>query len=145
MHARWAKLVPELIVSNLSASLRFWVDVCGFSVRYRREEEGFAYLDRDGAQLMLEAYRVDGNWMTGNLEQPFGRGVNFQTTVVAIAPLLAALAEADWPLYEPVQEKWYRADDAEIGLRQFLVQDPDGYLVRFVERLGVRPRISAAT
>jgi catechol 2,3-dioxygenase-like lactoylglutathione lyase family enzyme len=35
--------------------LRFYVDVCGFEVAYERPAEGFAYLDREGAELMLQA------------------------------------------------------------------------------------------
>ena len=42
-------------------------------------------------------------------------------------------------LFLPVEEKWYRKNDREVGNRQFLVQDPDGYLLRFTEDLGVRP------
>ncbi len=50
----WAKLVPELVVADLEASLRFWRGLIGFSVAYDRPEAGFAYLDLDGAQIMLE-------------------------------------------------------------------------------------------
>ena len=35
--------------------------------------------------------------------------------------------------------KWYRAGDVEIGVRQFLIQDPDGYLVRLQQEIGERP------
>ena len=38
-----------------------------------------------------------------------------------------------------VEEKWYRRDGFEVGNRQILVQDPDGYLLRFTEDLGERP------
>ncbi len=37
------------------------------------------------------------------------------------------------------EEKWYRADKIEVGQRQFLVMDPDGYLLRLVMDLGERP------
>ena len=40
------------------------------------------------------------------------------------------MAEAGWPIFVEPEEKWYRAGDIEIGVRQFLVQDPDGYLLR---------------
>jgi extradiol dioxygenase family protein len=48
------KLTPELLVTNIDVSLRFWCDLLGFSVAYGRPEEGFAYLDLNGAQVMLE-------------------------------------------------------------------------------------------
>lgn len=38
-----------------------------------------------------------------------------------------------------MEEVWYRAGTSETGVRQFLVQDPDGYLVRFSQGLGLRP------
>lgn len=37
-----------------------------------------------------------------------------------------------------MEEKWYRADDAYLGNKQFIVQDPDGFLLRFFEDLGER-------
>ena len=47
-------LVPELIVTRLGASLAFWIEQLGFAIAYQRAEEGFAYLDLNGAQIMLE-------------------------------------------------------------------------------------------
>jgi catechol 2,3-dioxygenase-like lactoylglutathione lyase family enzyme len=50
----WAKLVPELLVSDIGASIEFWCDRLGFAIAYRRPEEKFIYLERpEGAQLML--------------------------------------------------------------------------------------------
>ena len=73
------------------------------------------------------------------MENPFGRGVNFQVRVLAIEPVLAALARAGWPLFMEPEQKWYRTGDVETGVHQFLVQDPDGYLVRFSAYIGERP------
>lgn len=39
----WAALVPELSVTDLDRSLAFYVDLCGFRIRYSRPENGFAY------------------------------------------------------------------------------------------------------
>jgi hypothetical protein len=36
------------------------------------------------------------------------------------------------------ETKWYRAGNHEVGVVQFLVQDPDGYLIRFQQSLGSR-------
>ncbi|AMH04277.1 bleomycin resistance protein [Achromobacter xylosoxidans] len=134
-----ARMVPELLVADLPRSLAFWMDHCGFQIAYRREAEGFVYLDLDGAQFMLEEVRGDDNWITAALEAPRGRGVNFEIKVSAIEPLLERLARARWPLYREPEERWYRSDAVEVGVRQFLVQDPDGYLLRFSARIGERP------
>lgn len=134
-----APLVPELLVVDIGRSLRFWCELCGFAVAYDRMEEGFAYLDREGAQVMLDERGHGRDWITGALKAPFGRGLNFQVTVSAVAPILAALADADWPLFMASEQKWYRAGAVETGVEQFLVQDPDGYLIRFSKPLGERP------
>ena len=135
----WSALVPELLVTELATSLRFWCGLCGFEVAYDRPEERFAYLDRHGVQVMLEEAAGPGrHWITAPLEEPFGRGMHLQIEVDELAPVLAALAAASWPLYMAPEEKWYRAGSGEVGVRQFLVQDPDGYLLRFAEHIGRR-------
>ena len=50
----WARLVPEFLVTDIEKSLRFWRDLCGFTVLFDRPDEGFAYLDLGGAQIMLD-------------------------------------------------------------------------------------------
>jgi catechol 2,3-dioxygenase-like lactoylglutathione lyase family enzyme len=71
-----AALVPELVVADLAASLRFWCDLLGFQITYQRPEDEFAYLQRGRAQVMLEVSK--GNWQTGKWERPLGRGINLQ-------------------------------------------------------------------
>ncbi|MFE1598264.1 bleomycin resistance protein [Methylobacterium sp. ID0610] len=135
-----ARLVPELLVADLSASLAFWVGLIGFRIADDRPEDGFAYLDLDGAQVMLEERDpVSRQWVTGPLDPPLGRGINFQISVPDAAPVIARLEAAGRPPYMACEERWYRADTIEVGVRQFLVQDPDGYLLRVSSRLGQRP------
>lgn len=130
-------LVPELVVIDLDVSLRFWRDLVGFSVAYERPEEGFACLSRDGVSFMLEQYDKSARvWETAPLERPLGRGVNFEITRSSIEPVLSALRSANWPLFMEPETKLYRVDGEHHGVRQFLVQDPDGYLLRFAEPAG---------
>ena len=132
-------LVPELAVTDYEASKRFWCDLVGFSLRYERPEEGFGYLVLGNAHLMLDQIDQGRTWATGMLEAPLGRGINLE---IQVAPLDAAwerLTQAQWPIFVEPEEKWYRAGDVEIGVRQFLIQDPDGYLVRLQEEIGERP------
>lgn len=37
-----------------------------------------------------------------------------------------------------IEENWYRQDNRLLGNKEFLIQDPDGYLLRFSEDLGER-------
>lgn len=131
-------LVPELLITDLAASLDFWVGLCGFEVLYGRAEEGFAYLRLESAHVMLDQIGVGRDWVTDTLEHPLGRGVNFEITIPDIDPILERFAASDVPLFMEPETKWYDKGDSQAGVRQFLVQDPDGYLLRFSTSLGER-------
>lgn len=132
-------LVPELLVTDVQRSLHFWIDLCGFEIQYQRAEEGFAYIARGSAHLMLEQHAVGRNWVTGTLERPLGRGINFQISVPELDPIRDALRAEGWPLFMEPEATWYRVSQTEeTGVEQFLVTDPDGYLVRFQTSAGRR-------
>lgn len=143
---QWASLVPEFLVTNLQRSLDFWCGHIGFSIVYARPDEGFAYLQQDGSQVMLEQLDPGSrNWVTGPLEPPLGRGINFQIEVADVERVLESLHESAWPLFMDTEEKWYVVADHERGQRQFLVQDPDGYLLRHFGDPGRRSSIPGQT
>lgn len=117
--------------------MRFYRAV-GFGVRFRRDEPPFAYLELGQAQLMLEQEHAQG-WNIEPLDRPLGRGVNFQIEVSDANRVLAAL---EWLGVRPLQglkDSWYSvAEFQQEGQREVLVQDPDGYLIRFAQNLGRR-------
>ncbi|GAB2479641.1 VOC family protein [Luteococcus sediminum] len=124
-------LVPELLVASLDSSIEFWCGLCGFKISYSRPDDRFAYIVLGSAHLMLEEAGVGRNWITGRLERPLGRGVNLQIAVSDSAALANALHQAGVELFMQPETKWYDVGVAEAGVQQFLVQDPDGYLIRF--------------
>jgi len=131
-------LVPEISVTSFEKSLDFYVRILGFSIAYQREEEGFAFLTLNGAQIMIDEIGKTRTWKTGDFAYPLGRGVNFQIEVASINRLLDSLKNNKIDLFMETEEKWYRKVDREVGNKQFLVKDPDGYLLRFTENLGER-------
>ena len=145
-------LVPEVDVTELAASLRFYVEVLGFRVLFERPAERFAYLERDGVELMIQEAAGPGRrFRTAPLEPPNGRGVNFQLQVEDVDALHGRAADAGIEVVVPMEERWYRVDVAEsggrwrtpgpseAGNRQFVLADPDGYLWRPFTDLGVQP------
>jgi len=80
----------------------------------------------------------DGNWRTGALEFPFGRGVSLSLDVDSLGPILENLSHGKHPLKMEPKEAWYRRGEVLVGERQILVMDPDGYLLRFQQYLGVK-------
>jgi catechol 2,3-dioxygenase-like lactoylglutathione lyase family enzyme len=129
----WAWLIPELSCTDLRNSVDFYCSILGFSIRFSRD--GFAFLERGKLQLMLE--QIGDGWVTGDLAYPLGRGVNFSMEVDDVDALFSSLP-SDVALFRPMAENWYRENDTEHGQREFLVQDPDGYLLRFTQSLGMR-------
>ena len=111
-------LVPELQVSDFDESLAFYTEVLGVAVAWSRPEEGFALLEREGASVMLEQAGGPGRRITtGPLEQPFGRGVNFQILVSSVDALAERLeANGRRPII-PLEERWDRRGTGRIGQR----------------------------
>ncbi|BAQ73743.1 glyoxalase [Pseudomonas sp. Os17] len=133
-------LVPEMLVSHLERSLSFYRDTLGFKVEYQRPEHFFAFLSFNGGQLMLEQDdREESEWRVGPLQAPFGRGMNLSIECPDIRQLAASLKQAGIALRRDIQECWYRHDELLHGELNLLVQDPDGYLLRFTEDLGFKP------
>lgn len=132
-------LVPELAVTDWLKSRAFYVDLIGFEILYERPEDGFAFLTLGTAQLMIDQIGIGRTFDDEiPLVPPLGRGLNLQLRVPDIPAIVARLHRAGHPLALPVEEKWYRRDDHEVGNRQCLVADPDGYLLRPFQDLGIR-------
>ena len=140
MEEYWNPMVPELSVSDFNKSLSFYRDILGFKVRNQRQDPDFAYLELERVQIMIEQIHQSA-WITGSLESPFGRGVNFQMELSDIGSVYSQLKAAQVELYREVSEAWYDIGDKLSGQREFLVQDPDGYLLRFSQYLGEKSKL----
>lgn len=136
---QWAALIPEIVVSDLGISLDFWKGLIGFRTAYERAADGFAFLHLGAAQIMLARRAGMARWLPAELIPPFGRGLNLQVTLDDLDAPLARLRERRWPLHIDPEEVWYRTGHIELGVRQFAVADPDGYLLRLSKEVGRRP------
>lgn len=140
-------LTPELVCTDINISLPFYTQVLGFNLQYERKESSFAMVERQGSRIMLDqigplsAAGASRTWASGPLEKPFGRGIHLQIETDKVDELYARVQKAGARIFLPIEEKWYRCDDVYLGNRQFIVQDPDGYLLRFFEKLGEQKTI----
>lgn len=121
-------LIPELSVSNIDISKKFYLDL-GFKIRYERKENKFCFLQLEGNQIMIE--ENNDNWNTGKLEHPYGRGINLSMTVSNIEKMYEILKEKNIKFFLDLEIHEYRIDDKISYDKEFLIQDPDGYLLRF--------------
>ena len=122
-------LIPELSVSNIQNSLNFYINVLGFKIKYERKENKFAFLSCGKAQLMIE--EVNNHWNTGKLIYPFGRGINFQIETKDIKSIQSALKKYKIKPFKDFFESSYSAGRKNYKQLEILIQDPDGYLLRF--------------
>lgn len=135
-------IVPELYVSDFTRSLAFYTAIIGFEVRYARPEERFVYLSLGAAELMLEQPTLpERTFLAGELVFPYGRGMNLSVPVNDADAVYERVKQANAVVLLSPEERWYRQDAQEAGNRQFVVADPDGYLLRIVQPLGTRPSL----
>lgn len=121
-------LIPELSVSNIDISKNFYLNI-GFEIKYERKEDKFCFLQLEGNQIMIE--ENNDNWNTGNLEHPYGRGINLIMTVSNIEKMYEILKEKNIKFFLDLEIHEYRINDKISYDKEFLIQDPDGYLLRF--------------
>ena len=124
------RLLPELSVTDINRTKAFYIDLLGFKLEYERPENKFMFLSFEGSQFMFEEIHTDG-WNTAELEYPLGRGINFSVETDNIDVIYQKLLDAEYPLFRPMMTSRYRMNDEWLQQKQFLVQDPDGYLLRF--------------
>ena len=122
------KLIPELSVTNIDKSKEFYLKL-GFKVMYERKEDKFVFLELEGNQLMIE--EINDNWNTGKLEYPFGRGINISMTVSDIDNYYQELVNKNITFFKDIMTNEYDVNDKTYLDKEFLIQDPDGYLLRF--------------
>ena len=126
----WNKIIPELSVSDLENSLKFYKTI-GFKVEYDRPENKFAFISLGEIQFMLQEISDNDKWNVAPLTYPFGNGINFQLEVSNLDEIYNNLKNNNYKITFDIEENWYRQDDKLLGNKEFLVQDPDGYLLRF--------------
>ena len=125
---KYNSLIPELSVSNIDKSKEFYLSL-GFKIIYEREETKFCFLQLEDNQIMIE--EENNNWSVGKMEYPYGRGINISMTIKDIDEYYKNIKEKNLKLFKDLEIHEYRANDKIYHDKEFLIQDPDGYLLRF--------------
>ena len=71
---KFNKLIPEMTVSNLENSLKFY-KTAGFKIEYERPENKFVFLSLGEIQFMLQEDSESDKWDLAPLAYPFGNGI----------------------------------------------------------------------
>jgi catechol 2,3-dioxygenase-like lactoylglutathione lyase family enzyme len=132
---KFADVTPNLVVINVERSRAFYRDVLGFSLVATVPEQApfaFAWMQRDNVNVFLnslEAVRADNAQLAA---RPIG-GLNTvfvvleaDTTAAGVDALRAAIGTRARVFME-LKDQFY-------GMREFGIEDPDGYAIFFAQR-----------
>ena len=125
---KFNKLIPELEVNDLDKSLDFYVKTLGFKIEYARPEDKFVFLSLQGSQIMIQEEKEG--------ESKKGAGLVFQIEVNAIEPFIKLLNQNNYNIKEQIRERWFRKDNKLVGMKAFIVSDPDGFDLMIFKDLG---------
>jgi glyoxalase family protein len=123
------KMIPELSVFDIEQTKRFYNDL-GFKIEYERPEEKFVFMSFQDSQFMFEQIH-DNGWNIGELIYPLGRGINFSIAVDDIDGLYKLVKTLNLEIYRELNRSIYQVNGTEETQTEFLIQDPNGYLLRF--------------
>ena len=125
---KFNSLIPELSVTNIEKSKKFYLNL-GFKIMYERKEDKFCFLYLEDNQIMIE--EINNNWNVGEMKYPFRNGINISMTVSDIDSFYESIISKKIVLFRKIKTSKYRVDDIIYEDKEFLLQDPDGYLLRF--------------
>ena len=123
------KLIPELSVFDISQTKDFYKKL-GFKIEYERAEENFVFMSFEDSQFMFEQIHDQG-WNTGALEYPLGRGINLSIAVENVEALYETVKNGQMDIYRELTKSTYLVNGIAEEQIEFLIQDPNGYLLRF--------------
>lgn len=129
MNMDFNKMIPELSVFDIEQTKRFYNDL-GFKIEYERPEEKFVFMSFQDSQFMFEQIH-DNGWNIGELIYPLGRGINFSLAVDDIEGLYKLVKTLNLEIYRELNRSIYQVNGTEETQTEFLIQDPNGYLLRF--------------
>ena len=129
MNMDFNKMIPELSVFDIEKTKRFYNDL-GFKIEYERPEEKFVFMSFQDSQFMFEQIH-DNGWNIGELIYPLGRGINFSIAVDDIEGLYKLVKTLNLEIYRELNRSIYQVNGTEETQTEFLIQDPNGYLLRF--------------
>ena len=126
----FSSVTPSLIVRDVERSTAFYRDVLGFAIKTTVPDESpfvFVWLERDTVPVFLN----DPGAVANDIPAAAGRAPGGTATlffVVTDVDALHAQVAPHAPVVMPLKTQFY-------GMREFAIEDPDGHVLTFAERV----------
>lgn len=135
---KFADVTPNLVVSDIDRSIAFYRDVLGFAMFATVPEQApfaFAWMQRDGINVFLnstEAVRAEHEHLADRIggAATMYMMVEAESTAAGIDALYAAVKDRARVMM-PLKDQFY-------GIREFGIEDPDGYVIFVAQQLAQR-------
>lgn len=128
-------VIPNLIVADLDCSTAFYRDVLGFTIVTTVPDRApfvFVWLKRDGVSVFLNAAAGVERDMPDLAKRAIGGTATLFVTIEAssaaegVDAMMNAIGSRA-KVVMPLKDQFY-------GMREFAVEDPDGYVIVFAQR-----------
>ena len=128
---KFQDVTPNLIVGDIDRSTAFYRDVLGFTVVTTVPDAApfvFVWLERDSVPVFLNDPKAVEHDVSGVSGRPFGGSATLFFVISDVDAFHAAVAPRV-KVVMPLKTQFY-------GMREFAVEDPDGHLLTFAQRVG---------
>jgi catechol 2,3-dioxygenase-like lactoylglutathione lyase family enzyme len=133
---KFADVTPNLVVSNVERSLAFYRDVLGFSLVTTVPDAApfaFAWMKRDEVSVFLNSLDSVKAEHADLGARPIGGSASLFIVLEA-----AAIADGVDAMFTAIGGRarvTMELKDQFYGMREFAIEDPDGYLIIFAQAL----------
>ncbi len=125
-----SKLTPNLIVSDVAASMQFYCDVLGFTRGFTVPDEK-PYVFGSVTHGSIEIFFNERQSVAAELPE-LGKGTGGALTLFIETEDLEAMyqraKQAGAPIVMEPKDQFY-------GMREFILRDPEGWLVQFAMKI----------
>jgi lactoylglutathione lyase len=124
------KLTPNLLVANVERSLAFYEDILGFARGFTVPEQSpfvFASVTGGAVEIFFNDAAAAIKEYPGFAAKPLGTTGTMYIEIEGVDALHDRL-KARMPIVMPLVTQFY-------GMREFAVEDPDGYVITFAQRV----------
>ena len=127
----FTSVTPNLLVADIDRSTAFYRDVLGFTVKQTVPDTApfvFVWLERDGVPVFLNDPKAVAHDYPDATSRAAGGTATLFFLITDVDALHAHVA-GHTRIVMPLKTQFY-------GMREFAIEDPDGHILTFAERVG---------